>query len=57
MVWRQEKLLAFFKMFEKSIDVYIENQNFAKKNEALFEALPAPSTNKKEKTKMDKRKR
>lgn len=49
LVWRQEKLLNFFKMFEKSLDIYIENQNCSKGSKELFAAPDdkvKPTTNK-----------
>ena len=49
LVWRQEKLLAFFKLFEQSLDIYLENQNFARGNAELFENLPDKKETKKDK--------
>lgn len=33
LLWRQEKLLNMFRAFEKSLEIYIDNQNYLKEHE------------------------
>lgn len=52
LVWRQEKLISFSKLFEKALENYVERQKLMKAGEALFapqqkttDNLTNPSTN------------
>lgn len=42
LLWRQEKLLNMFSSFEKSLDIYIDNQNFLKEQEDLKKKAGKP---------------
>lgn len=36
LVWRQDKLLQYFNLFDKSLDIYLDNQRHARENAKLF---------------------
>lgn len=36
LVWRQDKLLQYFNLFDKSLDIYLDNQRHTRENANLF---------------------